>query len=122
MSNNGPTIAVAANSGPRVADHLARSSRFLLYSISDGSATLSSTVERGTDACGNHRSFTDLLAGCHAVLCGGVGQGAVNALAAAGTRTVVLARPYAIDEAVAAYLDGTLEVSDARVCLCGPGH
>jgi predicted Fe-Mo cluster-binding NifX family protein len=122
MSNNVPTIAVAATDGPFVADHLARASRFLLYSINDGNVVFASTVARDADACGSHRSFTDLLAGCDAVMCGGVGQGAVDALAAAGTRTIVLARPYTIDDALTAYVSGALEVSDARVCLCGPGH
>jgi predicted Fe-Mo cluster-binding NifX family protein len=122
MSTNVSTLAVACTDGPLVADHLARASRFLLYSVAGGQATFASTVERGADECGNHRSFTDLLAGCDAVLCGGVGQGAVNALADTGTRTIVLDRPYTAQDAVAAYLTGTLEVSDARVCLCGPGH
>ena len=115
-------IAVGTSDGQVVCEHLARSSRFFVYDIDDKFISDCQERLRGTDACGNHRSFTEILAGCSAVLCGGVGDGAVNALAAAGTKTIVLARPYGVDEAIRAFVTGTLETSDERVCLCGPGH
>jgi predicted Fe-Mo cluster-binding NifX family protein len=112
-------LAVGTSDDLIVCSHLARSLRFLLYSLDNGTITQTRIVERGTDQCGNHRSFTDMLAGCDAVLCGGVGQGAVNALASTGIQTIILARPYRIDEAIAGYVAGNLETTDARVCLCG---
>ena len=75
-------IAIATADGVSVADHLARSAAFIVVDLETGARE---ARDRGTDACGNHRSFVDLAAGCRAVICGGVGQGAVNALAARGT-------------------------------------
>jgi predicted Fe-Mo cluster-binding NifX family protein len=109
-------VAIATADGVSVADHLARSAAFLVVDIESGARELR---ERGADACGNHRSFVDLAAGCGAVLCGGVGQGAVNALAARGIQCVVLATRMTIDEALKAYVAGTLATTDERVCLCG---
>jgi len=48
-----------------------------------------------------HASFTGLLAGCQTVICGGIGQGAVNALASKGVESIVLAKPMNIEDAVA---------------------
>jgi predicted Fe-Mo cluster-binding NifX family protein len=76
-------------------------------------------VDLAAPDCGNHGSFTDLLAGCGAVICGGIGQGAVNALAAHGIEPIVLASPFSIEDAAAGYLSGTLATTDRRVCLCG---
>jgi predicted Fe-Mo cluster-binding NifX family protein len=113
MSNR---IAIATADGVSVADHLARSSAFLVIDLDTNTRELR---DRGRDACGNHRSFVDLAAGCRAVLCGGVGQGAVNALAAHGIDCVVLAAPLPIEAALTAFTAGTLATTDARVCLCG---
>ena len=113
MSNR---IAIATADGVSVADHLARSAAFLVIDLDTDSRELR---DRGRDACGNHRSFVDLADGCRAVLCGGVGQGAVNALAAHGIDCLVLAAPMTIEDAVKSYVAGTLATTDARVCLCG---
>jgi predicted Fe-Mo cluster-binding NifX family protein len=113
MSNR---IAIATADGVSVADHLARSAAFLVIDLDTDSRELR---DRGRDACGNHRSFVDLAEGCRAVLCGGVGQGAVNALAAHGISCLVLAAPMSIDDAAAGYRAGTLVTTGARVCLCG---
>ena len=116
---NSSRIAIATTDGVSVCDHLARSASFLVFEIG-GDRILSRTVRtRGTDACGNHRSFVELLADCRAVICGGIGAGAANALAAHGVESVVLADPITVDAAIAGYLAGTLVTSDERVCLCG---
>lgn len=109
-------IAIATADGVSVADHLARSAAFLTVDLETGARELR---DRGADACGNHRSFVDLAAGCRAVICGGVGQGAVNALAAHGIDCLVLAAPMIVEEAIAGYAAGTLITTDQRVCLCG---
>ena len=86
----------------------------------EGGRALSRTVRpRGTDACGNHRSFVDLVAGCGAVICGGIGAGAANALAAHGVESLVIADQMTIDAALAGYLARTLATTNERVCLCG---
>ena len=109
-------VAIATADGVSVADHLARSAAFVVVDLESGAR---SVRDRGTDECGNHRSFVDLLAGCRAVICGGVGQGAVNSLTAHGIQTIVLSAPMSVEDALAGYRSGTLVTTDARVCLCG---
>jgi len=55
----------------------------------------------------------------HCPICGGIGQGAANALAANGTEPLVLAVPLSIDEAAAGYLAGMPFTTHERVCLYG---
>jgi len=112
-------LAIATTDGVSVSDHLARSAAFVVLEVENGVVASRSVRPRGTDQCGNHRSFVELLAGCRAVICGGIGQGAVNALTAHGIESVVLAGPATIEEAAAGYLAGTLSTTNERVCLCG---
>jgi predicted Fe-Mo cluster-binding NifX family protein len=111
-------LAVGTADGNTVCAHLARSSAFVVFEIDDGRFASRSVRERGSDACGNHRSFTELLAGCDAVICGGIGDGAAQSLEASGIRPVVAADVHSIEEAVALYLAGKLATTSARVCLC----
>lgn len=113
------TIGIATTDGVSVCDHLARSAAVVIFQIENGVIAARSTRSRGTDACGNHGSFIDLLAGCGAVICGGIGHGAVTALAANGIESIVLAGPMSIDDAVAGYIGRTLVTTNERVCLCG---
>jgi len=112
------TIAVATADHVSVADHLARSSAFIVLKAEDGRVVSTTTRERETDACGNHASFVDILAGCDAVLCGGIGEGAAKSLAAHGIQPVVAASKHSIEDAVARYLAGNLVTTTDRVCLC----
>ena len=112
-------LGIATADGVSVCDHLARSAAVVVFQVENGAVISSSKRSREVDACGNHRSFIDLLAGCRAVICGGIGQGAVDALAAHGIESIVLAAPLSIEDAAAGYLAGTLIRTDKRVCLCG---
>jgi len=112
-------LGIATADGVSVCDHLARCTAVVIFEIENGCVTSRSLRPRDSGACGNHVSFTDLLAGCRAVICGGIGQGAVNALVAHGVAPVVLAAPLSIEDAAAGYLAGTLATTDRRVCLCG---
>jgi predicted Fe-Mo cluster-binding NifX family protein len=113
------SVGIATADGVSVCDHLARCAGVVVLEIENG-AVMSRTVRSRVDeACGNHRSFVELLAGCSAVICGGIGQGAVNSLAAAGVRSIVLAGKMGMEDAAAGYLAGTLATTDERVCLCG---
>ena len=115
----GPTrIAIATTDGISVCDHLARSASFFVVEIEAGRVVGWETRARGTDSCGNHRGFIELLAGCQAVVCGGIGQGAFNALAAHGIETIVLAEPGSVKDAIAGYVAGALVTTEERVCLC----
>jgi predicted Fe-Mo cluster-binding NifX family protein len=75
---------------------------------------------RGTDTCGNHASFVELLAGCIAVICGGIGQGAAVSLESHGIRPLVAPAAVGtpIDDALQTWMEGRLDTSDERVCLC----
>ena len=113
------SVGIATADGVSVCDHLARCAAVVVFGVEDGRVVSRTVRSRADGACGNHRGFTELLAGCGTVTCGGIGQGAVNSLAAAGIQSIVLARPMSIDDAAAGYLAGTLETTQARVCLCG---
>jgi predicted Fe-Mo cluster-binding NifX family protein len=113
-------IAIATADGVSVCDHLARSSAFVVVEVGSGVPGARTTRARGTEACGNHATFVEMLAGCEAVICGGIGQGAAVSLAAHGIRTLVSpsAVGTSIDDVVRAWIEGRLATSDERVCLC----
>ncbi len=113
------TIAIGTSDGVSVCSHLARSSAFLVFEVEDGRVVSTSVRQRLVDKCGNHASFVTLLQGCSAVLCGGIGQGAVDSLTAHGIESVVLAQPHPAAEAIQLYLAGKLATTNERVCLCG---
>ncbi len=111
-------IAIATADGVSVCDHLARSAAFVVVEVEDGRAASRTVRERGSGPCGNHRSFVEMLEGCNAVICGGIGQGAFDSLTACGITPVVAAHSHSIEEALTLYLAGTLATTDGRVCLC----
>jgi len=115
---NSIRIAIATSDGVSVCEHLARSTGFLFLAIEDGAITSGTFRTRATDTCGNHASFVEILNGAGAVICGGIGQGAADSLAAHGIEPIVIAGNHSIDEAVNRYLAGSLTTSDERVCLC----
>jgi predicted Fe-Mo cluster-binding NifX family protein len=114
-------IAIATADGVSVCDHLARAAAFVVVEVNSGVPGARQTRARGIEACGNHATFVEMLAGCDAVICGGIGQGAVAALAAHGIRALVApsAAGTPIDDALQAWIEGRLITSDERVCLCG---
>jgi predicted Fe-Mo cluster-binding NifX family protein len=114
-------IAIATADGVSVCDHLARAAAFVVVEVNSGVPGARVTRARGTEACGNHATFVEMLAGCDAVICGGIGQGAVVSLAAHGIRALVApsAAGTPIDDALQAWIEGRLATSDERVCLCG---
>jgi predicted Fe-Mo cluster-binding NifX family protein len=90
----------------------------VVLEILDGSVRSSSLRGRATDSCGNHDRFVDLFAGCQAVICGGIGQGAAHALTANGVEPVVVEGTLSVDDAVKGWVAGTLKTTAVRVCLC----
>jgi predicted Fe-Mo cluster-binding NifX family protein len=114
-------IAIATADGVSVCDHLARAAAFVVVEVNSGVPGARVTRVRGTEACGNHATFVEMLAGCDAVICGGIGEGAAVSLAAHGIRTLVApaAAGTPIDDALRAWTEDRLVTSDERVCLCG---
>jgi predicted Fe-Mo cluster-binding NifX family protein len=111
-------IAIATTDGISVCDHLARSTAFLILEIQDGAIVSGTFRSRPTDTGGSHAGFIEMLAGAHAVMCGSIGQGAADMLAAEGIEPLVLNGPHSIDEAVNGFLAGNLRVTGDRVSLC----
>lgn len=111
-------IAIATTDGISVCAHFARSTAFLILEIQDGVIVSGTFRSRPTDTCGNHAGFVEMLAGANAVVCGGIGEGAADALAASGIEPLVLGAPHSIDEAVNGFLAGNLSLTGDRICLC----
>ena len=111
-------IAIATTDGISVCNHLARSTAFLILEIQDGAIVSGTFRSRPTDTCGNHAGFVEMLAGANAVMCGGIGQGSADMLAAHGIEPLVLDGARSIDDAVNGFLAGSLKLSAGRVCLC----
>jgi predicted Fe-Mo cluster-binding NifX family protein len=111
-------IAIGTADGVTLCDHLARSTSFLVLEIEEGSIASRTVRSRSADTCGNHKSFVEILDGCGAVLCGGIGQGAYDSLVTHGIEPLVLAGKCSVEEAAAGYLAGSLVTTPKRVCLC----
>ena len=100
-------------------DHLARAGSFIVMEVQDGLIAGRTTRTRDSGACGNHKTFVEMLEGCDAVICGGIGQGAYDSLRAHGVKSVVAKSRHEIEEAAKLYLEGKLATTEERVCLCG---
>lgn len=111
-------IAVATVDGVSLCDHLAKSAAFVVMNVEDGRIVSRGIRTRGRAACGSHKTFIEILEGCDAVICGGIGQGAFDSLEAHGIQPVVSAGSLPIEEAASQYLAGTLPTTAGRVCLC----
>ena len=111
-------IAIATADGVSVSDHLARAAAFVVVELSSGERTVRA---RGTEGCGNHATFVEMLAGCDAVICGGIGQGAAVSLAAHGIQALVSPGTVgkSVDDVLGMWREGRLVTSDERICLCG---
>ena len=103
-------IAVTYEDG-NVFQHFGHTETFRIYETEDGKVVSSSIMD--TNGTG-HEALADLLAqnGVDALICGGMGQGAKDALDAAGIQVCAGAEGSA-DEAVEAWLRG--ELSDTGV-------
>lgn len=98
-------IAVTYENG-NVFQHFGRTESFKVYEVEDNKVVSGKVI--GNDGLG-HEALAGLLAdkAIDVLICGGLGQGAQNALAAAGVEVVAGASGDA-DEAVEAYLRGEL--------------
>lgn len=104
-------IAVTYEDG-NVFQHFGRTENFKIYEVADG--IVSSSRVMSSNGVG-HEDLAGLLAenGVDVIICGGMGQGAKDALTAAGLEICAGASGSA-DEAVAAYLAGELVNSDVN--------
>ena len=111
-------LAIATSDGVHVSGHLARSSAWVVLEIQNGEVLSRTMRSRAAGECGKHATFVEMLTGCDAVICGGIGEGAASALSAAGIEPLVVARPLTIEQALREWRAGTLATTAERVCLC----
>ena len=104
-------IAVTYEKG-NVFQHFGRTQNFKIYEIENNQIISDEVI--GNNGIG-HEALADYLKelGVEVLICGGMGQGAQNALAQAGIEVYAGAQGDA-DEAVKAYLAGTLENTGAN--------
>ncbi|MBQ4282638.1 MAG: P-loop NTPase [Lachnospira sp.] len=106
-------IAVTYDDG-QVFQHFGHSKEFKIYIAEDNKVVASKVI--GTDGNG-HEALAGYLEtdGVDVLICGGIGGGAINALAACGIE-VVPGVTGSTDEAVRAYLSGELSVNMTPNC------
>ena len=125
-------IAIPSNDGVTISRHFGRSEAFLIFEVQNGKITGRET-RSNTGLCSHshgeghgghedggghsHRGVMSVLGDCQLVLCCGIGDGAGAALAAQGIRRILTA-PGSAEDAVTAYLAGTLEEASASACNC----
>ena len=112
------TIAIPVEED-QIFQHFGKATRFRIYKIEDDAVKSAETCDTG--GVGHEDLALWLVThGVNAVICGGIGPGAMGALAGAGV--VALAGVEgAADEAVAKLIDGTLEVLQ-NIATCGHHH
>lgn len=111
-------LAIGTTDGVMLCGHFAGSAAFIVLDVEDGRIIAKSIRERGSGACGNHKSFLELLEGCQSVLCGGISEAMYDLLSSHGIEPVVSAFQHPVEEAVALYLDGKLKTTTERTCIC----
>lgn len=98
-------LAVTYKDG-RVFEHFGRTEQFKIYDVEDGKVVSSEVVDTNGEG---HEALATFLAGLgvDVVICGGMGEGAANAITTAGI-TGFTGASGDVDELVARFLDGNL--------------
>ena len=107
-------VAVPTDEDGNVFQHFGKTEKFTIYQIEDG--ILVSKYEKVSTE-GGHDKLGGFLKseGVNVVLCGGIGQGAMEVLFNAGIK-VLPGTTGDINVAVSSYLDGTLIASEGATC------
>lgn len=106
-------IAVTSENG-QIFQHFGVCKEFAIYSCEDGKIVEKQIL----DASGSGHSALALLLqqqGVDALICGGIGQGAIDALKQAGI-ALIYGIQGSVEEAVQAYLAGNLTSDPASLC------
>ncbi|MCX6025052.1 MAG: NifB/NifX family molybdenum-iron cluster-binding protein [Chloroflexi bacterium] len=121
-------LAAITEDGHEISQHFGRAPYYLVLTIDDGKITHREMRDKlghahfggeehheepghahglGPQAHDRHLRMAEAIADCEVLLCGGMGQGAYESIQACGLRPIVTDLT-SIDEAAAAYLNGTL--------------
>lgn len=111
--DNTMKIAVTYENG-QVFQHFGHTAQFKVYEIADGKVSSSEVVDTMGQGHGALAGVLNVL-NVDALICGGIGMGAQNALRAAGIKFYAGVSGLA-DDAVQAYLAGALDYDPNTVC------
>ncbi len=104
-------VAVTYENG-EVFQHFGRTPQFKIYEIENGEVKSSQVIDTGETG---HGALAEFLRerGVEVMICGGIGGGAIMAMAESGIK-VYAGASGAADEVIKSYIDGTLaEMGDA---------
>ncbi len=120
-------VAFSTLNGKTITSHFGRTKAFVVVTIDDGVETgresreLSPAGRDDPEHHGRHRNLVGAIADCDIVIAGGMGHPVQERLEAAGIDVILTAiRP--IDDAVAAYIAGTLDHDPERAHAPDGGH
>jgi predicted Fe-Mo cluster-binding NifX family protein len=129
-------IALPTEDGTTLCQHFGRARYYKVVEIRDGKVIATELRDKFAHVCGDptmdsgltheevHSRLADAAHGCDTVIAGGMGQGAMDALTAAGMK-VIQTDMVNLEDIVAAYVAGTLANASGSVrCGCheGGGH
>jgi len=127
-------IAVPSDDGTYIAPHFGRSASFIVFEIEDGKITRKEvrTNNQGGAQHGechgadshdhshghghNHTTMGEILQDCETILCLGMGWRAAEALKTFGIEPLMIQTDLPAQQAVEAYLAGTLPTSTGFCC------
>lgn len=127
-------VAVACSGEQTISSHFGQSDRFVVFDLGDGKVLRSETVTNDA-ACGphesgcghehdhrehcGHESIINLLSGCEAVICQGMGPRIAMELAMHGIRPVVVSQVCTPEQAALLYYMGRLPMGRPGSCCRG---
>jgi predicted DNA-binding protein (UPF0251 family)/predicted Fe-Mo cluster-binding NifX family protein len=112
-------IALPTEDGTTLCQHFGRARYYKVVEIADGKVVSSELRDKFAHVCGDpkmdsgltheevHKRLADAAHGCETVIAGGMGQGAMDALKAAGMK-VIQTDMVSLDDIAAAFVAGTL--------------
>lgn len=106
-------VAVTYDNG-NVFGHFGKTEQFKIYDIEDGKVVNTQILDTNGEGCGALAGLLN-VAGVDALICGGIGGGAVNAVQQAGLKLYAGASGSA-DAAVDALIAGTLDANGEANC------
>jgi predicted Fe-Mo cluster-binding NifX family protein len=109
-------IAVPTDDGEYISHHFGQARYFRVITLEDAQVNHSELREKVSHQHGDHahpagvhpgQQMIEAISDCQVLVCGGMGTPAYNRAVAAGLK-VILTRQVSVDDAIQAYLSGTL--------------
>ena len=122
-------IALPTEDGATLCQHFGRARYYKVVEVTDGKVVSTELRDKFAHVCGDpamdsgltheeiHNRLADAAHGCDTVIAGGMGQGAMDALTAAGMK-VIQTDMVNLDDIIAAYTAGTLTNVAGQMHCC----